>query len=140
MTKRAPVVALTVVVGVVALAAVVLIVWVAGGRADDDGAGATVQRLVDAVAAGDCAGMEAATTPEYREDAHLDCDAVAESAEWLSSIDAAFTVGEVTELSESRADVAVELAYADGSGEPEGTVFTVEREDGRWLVVADSDS
>lgn len=138
--RRIPVIALAA-VGVVALVAVAFGVWaLVGGDGDDSTAGPrdAAQQLVDSVRDADCAAMEAVTSAQYRDEARMDCAALAEAQEWLASIGGEFTVGEVVELSETRAEVTVVLT-GDSTDETETTVFTVVLEDGRWLVVDDAD-
>jgi hypothetical protein len=130
---RNRVVALGVTLGVVVLVAVGALAWLLtrGGTTSPAG---TVEGLIAAVTADDCARVQQLTSPEYFADSFRTCDDVTEASGYMG--DVIWQVGDAVPTAEG-ARVAVTTSFVGGEEWTRDGFFLLEKRGSAWVVVAD---
>ena len=95
-----------------------------------------VVRLTTAMAEGDCAGVEAASTGGYFRTMNMTCEDIAAQADHMSAAGISFVVGEA-EVDRSSADVPVEIVVTSDPTQGASGIFTVVRTGDTWRVSND---
>ena len=132
------------VVPAVVVASLVTIGGVFAASAAGDGDGSPVAdeardavvRLVDAMAEGDCAGVEAASTGGYFRSMNLTCEDIAGNGQWMNEAGVSFVIGEA-DVSGDTADVPVDIVVTSDPTQNGSGWFTVVRTGDSWRVSND---
>lgn len=117
---------------VVVVVAVALTAWALTRGTGEAGARATVEHLIDAVTADDCARVRDLTTKAYFADSFGSCDAVSEAATVMDGVTWEVTAAEV-DAGTARVTVTTTIADGDETWTQQGAFLLTER-GGDWLV------
>lgn len=129
------------VVVIVSLVVIVGVFVAAAVRGDTGGDAAAqardaVVRLTTALAEGDCAGVEGATTAGYFRSMNMTCEEVAENATWIDMVGMSFDIGEAS-VNGTSARVPIRIVVPEEPDQGDSGYFTVVRTGDSWRVSND---